>query len=445
MQLTVHSTNYKKDGIKQNTKELKFEINVEAENELINIYTDVEYQKFTGFGGALTDSAGYVYAQMNEDDRKTLINSYFKKDQMGYSRVRIPVDSCDFSVEQFEAVSDKEDIDFSSFSLNREKKYIYPLWEDVAKACADVEVMVTPWSPPAFMKSNGIRIQGGHLLPEYRAAYAEYLCKYIKELGKIGIHVKQMSIQNEPKAVQTWDSCIMDAQEEKVFLRDYLYPALQENGITDVDLFIWDHNKERVYERACAIIDETTAHMVKGIAFHWYSGDHFEALSMVREKFPHFQLILSEACIEYSKFGAESDLLNVKKYIHEIIGNLNAGMTAFYDWNIVLDKVGGPNHVGNFCDAPYLYHEDEKRLEERATLSAIGHFSKYIKPGAVRIAHSKYTEEIDVTVFKNVDKSLAVVLFNPTEKEIPVTLRIGDECACVTLEGLSAVTAIVEQ
>ena len=203
--------------------------------------------------------------------------------------------------------------------MNREKKYIYPLWEDVAKACADVEVMVTPWSPPAFMKSNGIRIQGGHLLPEYRAAYAEYLCKYIKELGKIGIHVKQMSIQNEPKAVQTWDSCIMDAQEEKVFLRDYLYPALQENGLTDVDLFIWDHNKERVYERACAIIDETTAHMVKGIAFHWYSGDHFEALSMVREKFPHLQLILSEACIEYSKFGAESDLLNVKKYIHEAV------------------------------------------------------------------------------------------------------------------------------
>lgn len=443
MKLWMYTTDYTKNHVRHTEQELMFAADKERENELLNLFPEIEYQRFDGFGGAVTDSAGYVYGQMVEADKEKVLHAYFGKEGIGYTRVRIPIDSCDFSLEQFQAVSDSDDWEKGVFSLVRWKKYIYPLWKDIQKITKDIEVMVTPWSPPAFMKTNGKRIHGGSLKEEYRAAYADYLCRYIKELAKIGMPVKRMSIQNEPKAVQEWDSCIMDADEEKLFLRDYLYPAMQKNDLTDIEIFIWDHNKERLYERACAAIDDTTAPMITGIAFHWYSGDHFEELRMVREKYPELQMILSEACIEYSKFGAGEELNNVKKYAHEIIGNLNAGMNAFYDWNILLDENGGPNHAGNFCDAPFLYHVEEGRLEERMTLSAIAHFGRYIKAGAVRIGHSCYTEEIEVTSFKNPDGSVVVVMLNWTQKNLPVTLRINDECVTVVMKALSISTGVI--
>lgn len=443
MRLLLESTRYDQKQVEHTYQELKFVLDNERENELINLYPETEYQKFDGFGGAITDSAGFVYAQMDEKNKKKILDAYFGAEGLGYNRVRIPIDSCDFSLEQFQAVTDSGDLEFKAFSLDRWKKYIYPLWTDVRKLAGDVEVMVTPWSPPDFMKTNEIRIQGGRLKDEYKEAYAEYLCRYIDELKKIGISVKRMSIQNEPKAVQTWDSCIMGDEDEKLFLRDFLYPAIQRHKLTDIEIFIWDHNKERVYERACAIIDDSTKHMIKGIAFHWYSGDHFEELQMLREKYPDLQLILSEACIEYSKYAAGDGVSNVKKYAHDMIGNLNAGMNAFYDWNILLDENGGPNHVGNYCDAPFLYHMAEGVLEERMTLSAITHFSRYIKPGAVRIGHSRYTGEIEITSFKNPDGNIIVVMLNQTERDLPATLRIKNNCVSITAAASSILTGTI--
>lgn len=445
MKLCLNTTHYMQKQVEHTKQEFDFFTDRDRENELLNLYPETEYQIFDGFGGALTDSAGYVYEMMEDGDKEKALHTYFGKGGIGYNRIRIPIDSCDFSLSQFQAVTDGKDREFKTFSLERWKKYIYPFWKDIRKIAQDIEVMVTPWSPPGFMKENEKRVQGGGLKKEYRTAYADYLCRYIKELAEIGISVKKMSIQNEPKAVQTWDSCIMDAEEEKIFLRDYLYPAMQEHGLTDIEIFIWDHNKERLYERACATIDDTTRHMIKGIAFHWYSGDHFEQLRMVRDKYPELQLILSEACIEYSKYEAGEELSNVKQYAHEIIGNLNAGMNAFYDWNLLLDENGGPNHADNFCDAPFLYHMEEKRLEERMTLSAIAHFSKYIEAGAVRIGHSCYTGEIEATAFKNPSGSIVVVMLNQTQKNLPVTFRIKEECVSITAKASSILTGIITQ
>ena len=112
-----------------------------------------------------------------------------------------------------------------------------------------------------------------------------------------------------------------------------------------MEIFLWDHNKERVYEWMRDIIDPETDGLVAGAAFHWYSGDHFEALDLARRRFPDKKLIISESCIEFSKFGGEDALQSALRLSHEIIGDLNHGMTAFYDWNLLLDERGGPNHV----------------------------------------------------------------------------------------------------
>ena len=322
MELTYYTTTYK--GNKKETKEEHhvFVVDRGEENQLINLYPQITMQKIEGFGGAVTDSAGYVYSLLDDSQKKKLVETYFGKNNMKYNLVRIPMDSCDFSIEHYEADSDEEDKDFAEFSFARVEKYILPLL-DAAEASygAKLDIMLSPWSPPAYMKTNGERNHGGKLKEAYKRRWAEYLCRYIEEYRNRGYHVTKMTMQNEPKAVQPWDSCIYTEQEERDFIKDYLHPALVEHHLDDIELYIWDHNKERALEWAEAIFTGETADMVAGLAFHWYSGDHFEALQMIKKRFPDKKLLLSEACIEYSKFAANDYLKNAQKYAHDMIGN----------------------------------------------------------------------------------------------------------------------------
>lgn len=442
--IKVYSTVYENNIEKCMERELDFLPDQEEENQLVNLYPIMQYQTWEGFGGALTESAGYIFNQMEKDQKEEMLQQYFSTENMKYSMVRIPIDSCDFSLGHYEAVQDAQDLSFKHFQLERVEKNIFPLLDSAQEVYGkELEIMLTPWSPPAYMKTNQDRNHGGKLKEEYKKIWAEYICRYINEYRKRGYQVKRISLQNEPKAVQPWDSCVYTALEEKEFLRDYMWPALQENGLHDIEVFIWDHNKERAFERACTIIDETTDAMVKGIAFHWYSGDHFEALRMIHEKFPDKKLILSEACIEYCKFSADDFLKNAQKYAHDMIGNLNNGMTGFYDWNIVLDEKGGPNHVKNFCDAPFLYDTQNKKLLKRNIAKYIWHFSHFIEKGAVRIGTTSYSDAIEVTAFQNGSHNISVVLLNRTEKEMPVKIRIDDHIAACSLDPNSITTAVI--
>ncbi len=406
------------------------------ENQVVNIYPQVEFQSFEGFGGAITDAAGYVYSLMSPTQQKELMETYFSPDKMKYGIVRIHMDSCDFSTELYEAMSDCSDRELKSFSFERTEKYIMPMLEDAQRyAGKPLKLMLSPWSPPAFMKTNGERKHGGSIRPEYRDFWADYICRYIEEFQKRGYIVQRISLQNEPKAVQTWDSCVYTAQQEKEFLQDYMYPALQKHGMSDIEIFIWDHNKERVFERTEAIIDGNTKQMVSGVAFHWYSGDHFEALELVKQKFPELKLIISESCIEYTKYGAADERNNAGRLAHEIIGDMNNGMCAFYDWNILLDEKGGPNHVGNLCHAPFLYDTVNKKLMPQLISEYFYHFSHYIHAGAVRIGYSKYTDQLDVTAWKNPDGTIAVVVLNRGDKSLGMNLRINGMTAKLTVDG----------
>ena len=217
----------------------------EAEKQVINLYPELTYEVFEGFGGAVTEAAGYVYSLMNEEQKKQVVGTYFSKDEMNYRLVRIHMDSCDFCLDTYEAMSDPQDAGLQSFTFERTENYIIPMLEDIKRVAKDeLKLMLSPWSPPAFMKTNGSRKMGGRLKPEFRQMWAEYICRYIREFKDRGYAVQRISLQNEPKAEQTWDSCLFSAQVEKEFLRDFMYPALQAHGFGDIEIFIWDHNKE---------------------------------------------------------------------------------------------------------------------------------------------------------------------------------------------------------
>ncbi len=446
IKLKLYTTYGEGGAERQEQKVLAFCADKEGvENEVINLYPDAAFQTIEGFGGAITDAAGYVYSLMGPEEKKKLMETYFSPEEMKYRLVRIHMDSCDFSTEMYEAMSDETDREMKSFSFARTEKYIIPMLEDAQWAAGrPLELMLSPWSPPAFMKTNGERKNGGSLKEEYRGFWADYICRYIEEFRKRGYLVRWISLQNEAKAVQTWDSCVYTPAQEKEFLRDYMAPALKKHGLDDVEVFIWDHNKERVYDRACRIIDSITKDMAAGIAFHWYSGDHFEALDLVRRKFPDLKLIVSESCIEYTKYGAGDHWKNASRLSHEIIGDINGGMCAFYDWNILLDETGGPNHVGNLCHAPFLYDTKKRRLMPQLIGEHFRHFTHFIDRGAVRIGFSRYTDRLDVTALKNPDGKIVFVILNRTEEEIPAVIRLEDEIAQISVRGESIVTGVVE-
>lgn len=414
---------------------LAFAEDVEGvENQVVNLYPDRCFEEFEGFGGAITDAAGYVYSLMDEEDKKKVIETYFEEDQMGYRLIRVHMDSCDFSTEMYEAVSDPEDRELKTFSFERTEKYILPMLQDAQKAAGGkVELMLSPWSPPAFMKTNGSRKNGGQLKSEYADMWADCICRYIGEFRNRGFKVRRISLQNEAKAVQTWDSCVYSASQEKEFLEEHMYPALIRHGLEEIEVFIWDHNKERAFERAEKTVTGKAADMVSGVACHWYSGDHFECLDLLRRFHPELKLIISESCIEYSKFSAEDEFDNAARLSHEIIGDLNHGVTAFYDWNILLDETGGPNHVGNLCQAPFLYDTGSRKLMPQKIKEHFWHFSHFIHPGAKRMAFSRYTDKIDMTAFVNPDGTPVFVMLNRSEVELPVEIRLDGQTVSFVL------------
>lgn len=415
----------------------------QRELHLLNLYPEVRYQTMQGFGGAITESVGTILNHLPQEQAQEVINSYFGPDGIGYTVVRTHIDSCDFSMSNYSAVEDPADTALATFSLSHDEENILPYIKKSEQALGGkIAVMLTPWSPPAYMKTNGTKNGGGKLLPEYANRWAEYICRYIEEYRSRGIDVTMLSVQNEPNATQTWDSCTYTGTEERFFLQNHLYPALQAHGLADIEVFVWDHNKERLFDRALECITPVTDKMVSGLAFHWYSGDHFDALRLCREKFPDKKLAFSEGCIEYSRFDKTQQIKNAQMYGHDMIGNLNAGLNLFFDWNILLDENGGPNHVQNYCEAPIMCDTTTNLLEKKLSFYYIAHFSKYIKPGARRIATTCYTSQLETTAFVNLDGTIAVVLLNQTESDLPAYLKLNGQLLEVmcSKESISTVT-----
>ena len=438
------SINDKKDTVV--SKIDKVDIGKDAEMQVLNIFPDVKYQKANYFAGAVTDAAAETLCEMPEINRKEILEAYFGKDGIGYNAIRTHIDSCDFSSEQYEASSDPDDVDLENFSIEYDLKYRIPIIKEIYEISGkDIPVLLSPWSPPAFTKTNAERSHGGVLKKEFYGYWAKYIARYIYEYRKLGINVKALTIQNEPNAAQTWDSCLFTAEEEKDFLDNYLYPELSKNGLLDVHLYIWDHNKERALERAEITIDEQNIDKIEGLAFHWYTGDHFDVLRILKERYPDLQLTLSEFCVEYSRFD-DNQLQHANMYAHELIGNYNAGMNNFIDWNICLNEEGGPNHVKNFCSAPVMYDRQSKKVNYNLTFDYISHFSKYIESGATVLGSSSYSKDLEQLALLNPNGEIILIVLNQADADHDIVVRIKDyENFSTTIECNSITTFVIEQ
>lgn len=410
-----------------------------VEMQVVNLYPHISYQTWRGFGGALTEASGYVLEQMSSAEQKQVMEDYYGKDGLRYNCGRIHLDSCDFALGNYSAM-EQDTENFQDFSLERGMQYTEKMISMAKELAGEPLYMIlSPWSPPSYMKSNGEKNHGGYLKKEYYGKWAAYICHYIKELEKRNISVSACTIQNEPMAVQTWDSCIYSAEEERIFLEQYLYPELMKNRLSP-DIFVWDHNKERAYERIRDIMNENTAGMIKGVAYHWYSGDHFEALRLIREQYSDLLLMHSEGCVEYCRYEKDDEIGQAHRYAHDIIGDMNSGANFYVDWNLLLDELGGPNHVKNYCAAPLMYDAKTGILKKNGSYWYIGQFSRHICPGARRIAFTKYTDALDMTAFQNPDGSVVAVFLNKSDQILKISLRIRGMLGTLTIPGKEIAT-----
>lgn len=407
----------------------------------VSIYPQCRYQRFEGFGGAFTEAAAHSWEQLPEARQKAFLDCYFGPEGLGYRRGRVHIGSCDFALGNYACRSGPED---EGFDTARDDQRLIPMILAAQAAAGEpIGLLLSPWSPPAFMKTNGDMNHGGALKPECRASWAACMARYAAHYRAQGCDVQYISVQNEPAAVQTWDSCIYSAREEGEFAAGYLAPALRNAGCGDVKILAWDHNKEILPYRGLETLAVPGAEgAVSGFAVHWYTGDHFGALAAARSLWPDKELWFTEGCVEYSRFDGMTPLEKAEMYAHDILGNLNGGVNGSLDWNLLLDAKGGPNHVGNFCEAPVMLTQDGKDFTLMDEYWYIGQFSRFIRPGAVRLGVSAWTAGVEVTAFENSDGGRAAVLLNRTDRNLPASLtQDGAEGYTVLLPAHSIATA----
>lgn len=395
-------------------------------DSIIQLNTAKTFQNIIGFGGAFTESAAYTLSQVSTDLRDEVLHSYFDKSEgLNYTIGRVHINSCDFCLGNYTYVDDY-DIELSSFNIDRELKYVVPMIKDAEQIVGhSIPLLASPWSPPAWMKSNRQMNNGGYLLPEYYQVWANYYVKFIDEFKKLGLQIEYVSVQNEPAAVQVWDSCIYSAEAERDFVKNYLGPTLQK-AHPNVKIVIWDHNRDVLVERGnTVLIDETARKYVWGTGIHWYVSEEFENLSKLHDLHPDKHLLFTEGCIEGGVHP--NDWSTGERYARNMIGDFRNYCEGYIDWNITLNEFGGPNHVGNYCDAPIITDTKKQELNYNSSYFYIGHFSKYIPSGSKRILSESNDERIKHVAFLSPDNEVILVVLNETEEQVKVKLHFDTQ------------------
>ena len=408
------------------------------------------FQTMLGIGGALTDAAAETFAKLPKTQQQEFLQAYYSPTTgIGYTLARTSIHSSDFSSGSYTYVTDKDEA-LKTFSVKHDEQFRIPfIKQAMAAAGGKLTLFVSPWSPPGWMKDNGELLHGGKLLPRYRQTWADYYVKFIKTYEQLGIPVWGLSVQNEPMATQRWESCIFTGEEERDFIKGYLGPTLQKAGLGSRKLIAWDHNRDLLYQRAITVLDDPqAAKYVWGIGYHWYetwtgSGMLFDNVKRVHETFPDKNLIFTEGCVEKFSLDRVNDWTLGEKYGLSMIGDFNAGTVGWTDWNVLLDETGGPNHVGNFCFAPVIADTKAGKLLYTNAYYYIGHFSKFIRPGAKRIGASSNRDALQTTAFRNPDGSVAVVVMNQTDKPLDFQLWMAGNAAKTTSAAHSIMTLVL--
>ena len=401
---------------------------VDACLPVLFVNTERRFQTMQGFGGAFTEAAAVTWQRLGVAQREQLLRDYFDRDAgHGYTLCRVHMNSCDFALGNYAHVEVPGDVELTGFNIDRDRQALLPFIQAALRVAGQpIQLLVSPWSPPAWMKSNGQMNHGGKLLPQYRQAWARCFVRFIQAYEAEGVPVWGVSVQNEPAATQRWDSCLYSAEEERDFVRDHLGPELARAGLGGIKIVIWDHNRDVMVERASVVYsDPEAAKYVWGTGFHWYGENHFDHVQLVHDAWPDKQLLFTEGCQEGGPHTGAWEL--GERYGLSMINDINRWTVGWIDWNLLLDDTGGPNHVGNLCSAPILADTAGDALLHQSSYWTLGHFARFVRPGARRVLCAASKQDLEATAFVNPDGSIATVVMNRSASAIQFALRVAGE------------------
>jgi len=439
----------------------------------IQLLPDEKYQTITGFGGSFTESSAYLLNQLSLKNRHLILDAYFGSEGAKYSLTRTHINSCDFSLSNYSYAPVAGDTALENFSIAEDQDDIIPMIKEAMAISEDgFKILSSPWTAPPWMKDNK-HWCGGKLLPEYYDTWALFFSKYIDAYKNEGIDIWGLTVENEPLGNNSnWESMHYTPEEMVEFVSNHLGPKLSADN-HDVKILGYDQNRDELKEWADIMYkDEESSKYFDGMAIHWYASTYDympDVLQYTHDKAPNKLMIQSEACVdaevphwnddawywkkEATDWGwdwAPDDqkhlhpkYVPVYRYARDIIGCLNNWVQGWVDWNMVLDRQGGPNWANNWCLAPVIVDPEKDEVYLTPMYYTLAHFSKYIRPGAVRIGFENSDKDLMMTAAQNPDGSIALVLLNMTLESKNMKLSLGDRSVNIQISGQAIQTVVI--
>ncbi|MEO2052948.1 MAG: glycoside hydrolase family 30 protein [Allomuricauda sp.] len=440
----------------------------------IQLFTDQKYQTITGFGGAFTEASAHVLNQLGQDNRKKILEAYFGSEGAQYSLTRTHMNSCDFSLGNYSYAPVEGDVNLQHFSIDEDRDDLIPMIKEaMAISSEGFKIIASPWTAPPWMKDNKQWV-GGKLLPEYHDTWALFFSKYVDAYKEEGIDIWGFTVENEPLGNgNNWESMHFTPNEMSFFVQNHLGPKLKELGKENIKILGYDQNREHLQEWVDAMYgDNQSANYFSGTAIHWYASTYEifpEALQYAHEKAPDKYLIQTEACVDaevpkwkddawyWSKEATDwgwdwapedqkylhPKYVPVYRYARDIIGCLNNWVDGWVDWNMVLDRQGGPNWFGNWCVAPVIVDTEKDEVYYTPLYYTLMHFSRFIRPGAHRIGFKNSDGTLLTTAAQNTDGSIIVVLLNQGNSKKTYELVLGDETMKIEMQAQALQTVVI--
>jgi len=441
---------------------------------VVQLNDSITYQKITGFGGAFTESSAYLLNQLSKENREDILNAYFSEDGANYSLTRTHMNSCDFSLDHYSYAAVPDDIELRNFTVEEDLDDLIPMIKEAMVISKDgFKLFASPWTAPPWMKDNNKWV-GGKLLPEYYDTWALFFSKYVDAYEVEGIPIWGFTVENEPHGNgDNWESMHYTPEEMTTFVQHHLGPQLEETGHGDKIILGYDQNRKGIKEWVDVMYATSeSSKYYDGTAIHWYESTYeifAEDLQYAHEKAPNKYLIETEGCVDsevpawkddqwyWSKeatdwgwdWAPEEDkhlhpkYAPVNRYARDIIGCMNNWVDGWVDWNMVLDRQGGPNWFENWCVAPVIVDPETDEVYYTPLYYVMAHFSKYIRPKAAVIDVQSTDKDLQITAAVNPDGSTAVVVFNEGMQEKSFELRFRESVTIININAQALQTIVI--
>jgi glucosylceramidase len=393
------------------------------------IDTSKTYQTIVGFGAAVTDASAWLLQnKLSAPARHALLLELFGPPPgLDFNMVRLTIGASDFSLQPYtldDMPTGEVDPDLQHFNVAENLPYLIPTMQEVLAIDPHLRIIASPWSAPAWMKTSANLI-GGTLLEEYEAAYAQYLVKYVDTYRGYGIPIFALTLQNEPGFVPlTYPGMLLSAEQRARIIAQYLGPALTSRRPA-TRILGWDHNWDEPRQPLDVLYDAEAARYLDGIAWHCYRGVP-GAQTEVHRAFPHKEAYITECSGGDWASSQHGELLWFARDL--LLGGLRNWARGVVYWNLALDENYGPHFGGcDTCKGIVTIDSRTGAVSRNDEYYAFAHYSRFIRPGAVRIWSTDTGDDIKNVAFRNPSGgSIVLVLINGKTTPHEVSVQQGE-------------------